>query len=255
MRAIVCSTKDLAGMNMFEKFTEKGFKSTNKLWEGIPVFEKDDLILVRTNSELVFANILNDLEAEEIIFASRHKSKSGEPTLTCHFPGNFGPADLGGKEGELCKASANTLRNIYLEIIKSELDYKVSLEVTHHGPLISQPCCFVELGSSEKQWRDEIAANFLVDCILKGLEKKNKVKTVIGIGGGHYATKFSELEKQYAFGHILPKYAQDYLTREIVEVMIEKTIPKASKIIIDKKGTRSQSDVQKMLEEFEVELV
>lgn len=256
MKAIVCSTKDTAGMNMFEKFIEKGFKSTDHLWEGIPVFGKDNLILVRTNSELlVYADILTDLEADEIIFASRHKSKSEEPTLTCHFPGNFGPADLGGKQGELCKASANTMRNIYLEIMKSELEYKVSLEATHHGPFISQPCCFIELGGSEKQWQDEVAANFLVDCILKGLEKKDESKTVVGIGGGHYVAKFSELEKQFAFGHILPKYAQEYLTKEMVEMMMNKTIPRASKVIIDKKGTRSQSDVQKMLEGFEIEII
>ena len=37
-------------------------------------------------------------------------------------------------------------------------EYSVTLEVTHHGPLIEIPCCFIELGSQEKQWNDKEAA-------------------------------------------------------------------------------------------------
>ena len=154
MKAIVISTKDLAGMTMFESFIEKGFKLTDDLWEGNEIYKKNDWVIIRTDVDQIYFDAVNDIDADEIIFASRHRSASGEPTLTAHVCGNFGPADYGGQDGKLSVASANTMCNIYREMVNCTLDYKVSLEVTHHGPLVEIPHCWIELGSSEKQWQD-----------------------------------------------------------------------------------------------------
>lgn len=255
MIGIVCGAKDIASMNMFEKFLDRGFKITDRIWEGMPVYQRNDILLVKTNSELVYADNLEDLDVSEIVFASRHRSEAGEPALSTHSIGNFGSADLGGRPGVLGFCLPNLERSIYLELRKCTLDYDVTLEATHHGPRLTKPCVFVELGSSEKYWKDEEAASFVVSCIIRGLEKEDRAETVVGVGGGHYCEKFSELESEkYAFGHILPKYAQDFLSKEMVRQMLERT-PRASKVIMEKKGVKAQSEVREKLGEFDIELV
>jgi D-aminoacyl-tRNA deacylase len=251
MKAIVVSEKDLAGMTMFPFFLEQGFKQTDKISEGKPIYERGDWMLVTIQKRQVFADSLQDLDADEIVFASKHQSASADPTLTAHAPGNFGPADLGGAPKTLCKASTQTMRNIYSEIVRCDLDYKVSLEVTHHGPCIPQPCCFVELGSSEKQWHDRDAAAFLVDCIMKGIDSHDETPAAIGIGGNHYCATLSQYEGEVAFGHICPKYAQKYLDAAMVQQMIDKTIPEPKKILIDKKGVATRGKLLDMLKHFE----
>lgn len=258
MKAIICSTKDLAGMNLFERFLEKGFFQTEKTWEGMPVFQKEELLLVRTNNELVDADNITNLDADEIIFASRHSSAAKIPTLTVHAPGNFGKADLGGKDGELCFVNANTVRNVYLELLKNPFpEYQVSLEVTHHGPFVRQPCCFAELGSSGQQWKDEKAAGFLADCILRGLENMETAETAIGIGGPHYAPSFSKKEAtgSIAIGHICARYAQDFLDKKKIEEMAEKTIPRPNKVLVDEKGIKSKTKLLQLVGGYDIELI
>ena len=238
-------------MNMFDFFTEK-FKLTSNTFDGNSIFEYKDLMLVRVESELVYADNLRDLQADEIIFASRHSSAAGEPALAAHVCGNFGPNDLGGDFGKLSMASANTMRNIFKEMVKTDLDFKVTMEATHHGPYLDVPSCWIELGSTEPQWKDETAAEFLVNAIFKGLESKETTQTAIGLGGNHYCSKFNQYEGEYAFGHILPKHSQDNLNKKMVEYMIERTIPKVDKIFIDKKGLSGQSKVQERLKNFDL---
>ncbi|MCG2783360.1 MAG: D-aminoacyl-tRNA deacylase, partial [Candidatus Altiarchaeales archaeon] len=84
------------------------------------------------------------------IVASRHSSKSGTPTLTCHSTGNFGPAEAGGNPRELGIAPALYLRQALLNLKKNPpAGYEISLEVTHHGPSsLPFPIMFVEVGST-----------------------------------------------------------------------------------------------------------
>ncbi len=255
MITLVFSTKDPASMLMFDIMSEH-FKASEKEWEGMAVFVRDNIELLRTNSELVFFNQVNDIDTDEIIFMSRHKSASAKPTITAHFCGNFGPADLGGEPGKLSTADALLMQQVFKELLGCFLDYDVSLEVTHHGPLVKIPHFWVELGSSEKQWNDSEAAEFIVNSVLKALEKKPESKQVgIGIGGGHYAPVFSKIEEETPLGHIMPKYAQEYLSKEMLVQMIEKTFPEPKVIFIDKKGVRQQSTVKKLAEETGLEVI
>lgn len=258
MKAIVCSRKDAAGMNLFEKFCEKGFEPAGKTWEGNPVFGKGDLILVTVNDELLYSDNLSGLDVSEIIFPSRHSSAAKVPTFTVHPIGNFGKAELGGRDGELCQVNANTMRNIYGEILKNPFpDFQVSLEVTHHGPFIKQPGCFVELGSCEAQWKNEKAADFLADCILNGLESGKTAETAIGIGGPHYAPAFSKIEAagNLALGHICARYAQDGLDKKKIEEMINKTLPTPKKVLVDENGIKSKTKLLQLAKDYEVELI
>jgi len=260
MKAIVFSSKDMAGKNIAEALIEKKFKITDGVFEGNPVYSNGEWDLIETNSELVYAEHLNELNYEKIIFASRHKAASGKPTLTTHICGNFGANDLGGERNKLSKGDALLMLSIFKQIKNNNplADYSISLEATHHGPFINIPHCWVELGGSEKQWKDKQAADFLAECIIKGIENYDEVKgtpVAIGLGGNHYASKFNRYEGQYAFGHILPKYAQSSLNLKTINQMIQQTTPEPDFIIIDKKGIAQQSEVRKLIKNLGKEVV
>jgi D-aminoacyl-tRNA deacylase len=253
--AIAVSTKNMASMNLFARFLEKGFEPTDKKWHGHSIYQLGEIDLIQTDEEVVYADSLNDVSYDQIVVACTHRSSAGVPAMTVHYIGNFGPADLGGKPGVLGVALANPARNIFQEMKNGYENFEITMETTHHGPELYKPCCYVELGSSEKQWKDEDAADFLAGCIIKGLQSRHHKETAIGIGGGHYCDKFNDLTDDYAFGHIMPKYAIEYLNEKMARQMIEKTVPKATKIFIDKKGTKKQSEIRKMLSEYEIEMV
>lgn len=254
MIAIVFATDNEASMNMFERFLENGFRQTAAVFQNFPIYEKEDIILARARQNICYLEQLDDLKADQIIVASSHKSEAGTPSFTIHPPGNFGRNELGGNERQLSYTNSQVMRNIYLQMLKNERkDYMVCLEQTHHGPTqFKTPMCYVELGSSEKQWADAEAADFLVDCILKGLKTNEKAESVIGVGGNHYASLFSKLEADYAFGHMCPKYSLDYLDEAMVKQMVEKTSPKPKKVIFDEKGIRQKSALKELFSSYEM---
>ena len=89
------------------------------------------------------------------------------------------------------------------------LPFGVTFEVTHHGPYLETPTLFIEIGSSEASWGDRDAAR----AIARSLTEVRVVAgpRAIGIGGGHYAPRFTEvcLTKRISFGHMLPVHAFD----------------------------------------------
>ena len=89
------------------------------------------------------------------------------------------------------------------------LDFEVTFEVTHHGPYLTTPTLFIEIGSSEATWGSIDAA----DAIARALSSVDVASypAAMGIGGGHYAPRFTEssLGKKISFGHMLPNYAID----------------------------------------------
>lgn len=256
MIAIVVSQRDTAGMNLFQRFLERGFREKETVFGGMPVYAKGDLLLVRVSQDIIHAEGLDSLGASELVFASRHKSESGRPTLTAHPTGNFGKAEYGGNERELCFVNPNTMRNIFVKMVECPLEeYAVSLEQTHHGPTgFKTPMCFIELGSSESQWKDEKAAGFLADCILSGLGSKEKAEKACGFGGNHYSPLFTKLEGEFAFGHMCPKHSLQLLDAELAGQMAERS--GAHKAVIDRKGIKGKGRLLFCLRDFfeEIEL-
>jgi D-aminoacyl-tRNA deacylase len=183
-------------------------------------------------------NLDERIDGDVFIFATTHRSEKGVPSLTVHAPGNWSSADLGGKESELCVAPATVIRRLYLSL-KEKFDGVVSLEVTHHGPYMKKPVCFLEIGCSEKEWVDP-ALGKIIGEVLKDLVSNpyEEAKTVIGIGGGHYAPTFNRtLEKtDYAVGHILPKYKLDDLNEEMLKQAFERNLEKVELVLLDWKG-------------------
>jgi len=191
-----------------------------------------------------------------IIFASKHASKEGVPTLTVHSDGNFCKAEVGGKDCSLSIAPAPYLKSALLFYYENQLPgYKVSLEVTHHGPNLNKPSLWIEVGSTEREWNDHKAIILACENIvnLKPIESE----VVVGFGGPHYAPKFTKviINEDVAIGHIMPKYVMDHVKVNMIKEMINNTIPKVDYALIDWKGTKSdfRRKIISKLEELNIE--
>ncbi len=115
--AIIISTKDPAGMNIKECLLVLfDFKELKEEFDNNYVYElnnnesiiKDkEIKLYTTNKETICCeNIDKIINADLFIFATKHQSKEGIPSFSCHAPGNWNKAELGGKEKQLCVAPA-----------------------------------------------------------------------------------------------------------------------------------------------------
>lgn len=244
MKTIVVSKEDIGGMNIYSRLLENfDFKETERAYRGNSFYEskKAGLQLILIDSMHIFSNNLDELNTEFIIFATRHSSKSGKPTLSVHPVGNWGKAELGGKDRTIVKTSSALMKS-YLRGLKEQqeqknLEFEVSYEVTHHGPFLETPCCFIEIGSTEKQWRNEKAGLAVAETIM---EKTSfpECKTSIGIGGLHYNPHFTQiaLSTEYAFSHMCPKYALPNFDGKMLEKAINASIEGVQEIIVEYKG-------------------
>jgi len=160
--AIVYYKDNIAGKTIVDEFRKMAFSPQ------VPIIE--------LNKETIYSediNVRNYPELKEVdflFFASTHRSKKGDPSLCLHVAGNWRSADLGGSEGKVCMTSAFVMKYLFGKLeenagkVKEVYEkYKVSMEATHHGPLVDIPSCFIELGSLEDEWRDEKAARVLAE--------------------------------------------------------------------------------------------
>jgi len=147
-----------------------------------------------------------------LVFASRHSGETG-PLLTAHFTGNPGAADFGGEPGQLARSWPAGLARILSNLRGTAPDgYEVGIECTHHGPTdLEVPSMFVEVGSSETQWRDPEAAEAVARAILSLDAQEPVDRTIVGFGGGHYAPRFERISREtdWAVGHILADWGLD----------------------------------------------
>jgi len=220
--ALINSRQDKAGVNIRHHIEQLlthdpscGYEERDRTYEFIEVEER--LI----HAEHVDAKI----DADLLIFLSRHYSVTPVPVLTVHVTGNFGPADVGGIPRRLAPAAPvmmqATLRSLRKHCPEG---YRVSYEVTHHGPTgLSLPSFFVEIGSTEKEWTDQVAARAVAESVLSAAPA-NSVP-LIGFGGNHYATRETEiaLTSRGAFGHIAHTREIAVLDEEMIRAMMAKS--------------------------------
>jgi len=223
---IVVSREDKASMNIAQFLTEKWRK------EDEIFFHEEKFLVFIDDMHLYHDSIDAELEKkygikpEVIIFPSRHKAKAERKTLSVHPIGNYGNADFGGKEKELVLSSpvlmTNALRMLY-EKAKG-MDYEICFEVTHHGPYLSTPSFFIEVGSTEREWMDMDACKKIAE-VLHELNFPPNKKIALGIGGGHYAPRFTDiaLKEGISFGHMIPEYHLNSLDKKTAEKMIDAT--------------------------------
>ncbi|MFQ5474696.1 MAG: D-aminoacyl-tRNA deacylase [Candidatus Nanoarchaeia archaeon] len=247
--AIIVSTKDQAGMNIRSNLAPH-FTETEEEYDRHRILEKtikDNRIrLVTTDKNSIDCeHIDKELPSDLIIFATKHQSAAGIPSLSVHSPGNWGNAEMGGKDNFLCTAPPNLLRHALfkLEEKAKEMEQEIVQECTHHGPALDCPVMFIEIGSSEVQWTDPKAGDIIAQTILELLDEINiipKHKIAFGIGGPHHCPQFTRAihRTDLAFGHICPKYMLTSLTKKMIEQAIQK--PKADIVVLDWKGLSSE---------------
>lgn len=228
--SIITSRQDPAGRNIKAELAKLGIQ-TYEVEEDIVYPEHVD-----KNPELK--------NSDFFIFASWHKSEKYNKTLSVHPVGNWHQADFGGKPETIDKSNPFFLKFLFQTLNKiateKEADYEITMEVTHHGPEISKPCCFIEIGSSEKEWDDKKAVNIISETIkqaIKNYKPNSNWISCIGIGGPHYCPSFNkiQLSSNYAISHIIPEYALP-LTEEMLKEAIDKTEEQVKTAILDWKA-------------------
>ena len=227
-RLLVCYEQDLPSFNMKEQLLKKlewedlGSDGTNSY------LKNGNYVLMTIDRMHVHAENI-DREAEEfgikvddMVVLSRHSSSSGKPTLTVHPIGNYRTNEMGGQAETLVKANPHLMTAALRRMAAVNKDpvYSVSFEVTHHGPYVDVPTMYIEIGSDESHWGDKAAAEVLVDSLLSAEEKDHPV--VIGVGGGHYAPRFTDLvlSMKVDMGHMVPNYQISESSDEDVARMI-----------------------------------
>ncbi len=268
--AIITSNKDTASMNIrenllkyhsFEK-TEKGYDSYD-IYRHIDNAKTDqDTILVTANKEsLDCEDIDKEIDADFFIFATRHQSSAGTPSLSVHTPGNWSQADCGGRGEKLCISPALHLRAAYLDLLENAkcMEHEITVEQTHHGPYIKKPCMFIEIGSCKEYWKDTAAGKIIADCIIRLINNKDidkqEIKTAMVLGGGHYNQVANKImaRTDIAIGHICAKFLLGKLDVLMLKQAIEKHTTKVDMIILDWKGLgQHKKHVNSLLEEIDM---
>jgi D-aminoacyl-tRNA deacylase len=220
MKLVVCSAVDAASVNITERLLGRGQWAQEGVFEGVPVRWKGDAAVVTIPVHHLFYDDIDERVEKAlgtrpslVIFASRHKSASNMRTLTVHPIGNFGKAQMGGRDGALVPAPphemTHALRVLRARAKEASLAYQVSFEATHHGPFLATPTFYIEIGSDEQAWKEPGPAEAIagtIEDVLNGDAPQYPV--ALGVGGGHYVPRITDvaLEKKISFGHMLPSY-------------------------------------------------
>jgi D-aminoacyl-tRNA deacylase len=256
--AILYSKKDPAGVNIAEQLKN----------HFIPQAQ-----IIELSKDTIYSEQIDEKEErlknmDFIIFATRHKSSNPGKTLSIHAPGNWRNADFGGKDSKLSMTSALALKYLFQKLNENAFslpEYRVTLECTHHGPLIlTKPCLFIEIGAGEAEWKDKKAGEIIAKTIAdfqdfekwKTEENNKNIKVAIGVGSPHYAPNFTKIqaskESNIAISHIIPEYHLPLNESMILEA-IKKTIEHTDLILVDWKGcgnSESRQEVIKIIEKL-----
>ncbi len=244
MPAILFSSKAQASPTIASQLIPLGFDKKNETeWE----FGRTRLIDAKVESML---DAPTSFETDYFIVLSKHRSEANLKSLTVHIPGNWDSADFGG-DRRILNISYPGMQRILLRKMaeknkKYGLGFNVAYEVDHHGPTIQKPIIFVEIGSTEAEWSNPVAGKIIAESVFESIneEKENRgqCENFFAAGGGHYAPKFTELalKKDFAFGHMLPKYRADSIAIDTFVQALEKNLEPVEKILIDRKGLNKE---------------
>lgn len=242
---VICSILDEASSNVanrlinkhdFTKDNNSSFKSKNY----------PDMRLHLTNKPSLYADDLDEIypDAGCFIFVSQHKSASNIPTLTCHTTGNFNENIYGGKAREIGICSPWVLKQYFLELSGERNNvpqYDITLEASHHGPTsLRKPTLFIEIGSTQREWSDEVAAESLCRALLKVIFHKPRKceKVAIALGGSHYPSKFNRilLDSEFGLASIVAKHNLRHIDTMMINQLKSKSTEPVSYAIYDSKG-------------------
>lgn len=188
-------------------------------------------------------------EVTDITFLSSHSSSAEIKSLTVHPTGNFADAKLGGKARTLARSSPETMTPALRMLWESYGGdgFEITLESTHHGPCIEIPNYYIEIGTTEKEWKDRSALEAVKEAVFSDSAKDSA--NFVGVGGGHYMPKVTKyaLNNEINVGHLISKHDHDIITREQIEEAVDKT-GNCRGFIMDRKGSRGP--VRAMIKEI-----
>ncbi|CAA6670096.1 unnamed protein product [Spirodela intermedia] len=172
-------------------------------------------------------------KVEEVIFLSRHAAVTNRPALTVH---PIGVPHLredevplqGGRPG--WASLPNPRMGPWIRLLKRIADahgltpeFEVTLEATHHGPVVNTPTMFVEIGSTEEYWGRQDAAQVIALLLWEGLGLDGggglghwdsggggeTSRVLLGLGGGHYVPRHMDIVAKEGVwvGHMLSGYS------------------------------------------------
>ena len=218
--ALVSSRQDKAGENIRHHLMQL-LDAGGVSWGQGHSYE-----FIEVDGRLIHAEgIDKNTDADLVIFTSRHYSTNPVPVLTVHITGNFREAELGGTARTLAPAATAMMQATLRSLAKHCPEgYRVSYEVTHHGPTdLSLPSFFVEIGSTEKEWVDPAAGLAVAQSVLSAVPQDPV--PLIGFGGNHYAARETEiaLSSRGAFGHIAHTREAATLDETMIKAMMEKS--------------------------------
>lgn len=206
--------------------------------QEIPSYVNGEVRLLKHDNSIVKEDHLDKRWEEatgefvdEVIFLSKHTAVSNRPALTIHPIGvphlsedEVPPA--GGKPG--WAAPPNPRIGPWLRLLKKIAEkhnltpeFEVTLEATHHGPIVNSPTMFAEIGSTEEYWKRQDAAQAIALLVWEGLglgervavgdwrRYKGSKNILLGIGGGHYVPRHMDivLNDGVWVGHLLSGYS------------------------------------------------
>ncbi len=203
---VVCSAADKASQNIKRRLFELASWDLHIPKKGLWKYKHFRLLEVEGR----FVDSLNfeqDLNADLLIFASRHQSEARkEPLITVHFTGDVCTKDEPAKENSLASAAPCALKQLALQL-RRHAPVETVMEATHHGPYaLETPSLFVEIGSSEHEWIRRDLGTVVAKAILD-LEPKvahHRCTTAVGFGGPHYAVRHTDvlLRTDVCVGHV-----------------------------------------------------
>ena len=261
MPTVIYSTADLGGANIADKLRGLfDFREVEPVEGNFRVWKNGGVTLAEIRTEHIFADYIDQhFHDDFIIFASRHRSESRRPTLCVHPCGNWeDKAEFGGRPRTLEPTTALPMKAALKFIAESSLPegFEVTYEATHHGPHLSTPFFFVEIGSTEREWVVPELGELLARAIMRACEAREGGKVAIGIGGIHYEEKFTKraLESGVAMGHMCPKHHIDAFDAGMARQAVEKTVEKAELALIDWKSLKAleREKAMKVLEEIDL---
>ena len=237
---ILFSSRIAASANPAKILMEECFSESGGEWKW------KGHTLVDTGVENIL-EVPTDFQSDGLVVLSTHKSKKEYPALTVHVPGNWDAADFGGEPRTLNTVMPGRMKEILMGQAEGNekygLGWNVNMEVDHHGPTCSVPIMFVEIGSSEREWNNPVAARINAEAVIRMLESGADYDSYFCVGGGHYSQKFTKMglgDPERAAGHILPKYRAPSIGMDTFAQAMEKSVGDTCGVLIEKKGVRRE---------------
>ncbi|MGI0054014.1 MAG: D-aminoacyl-tRNA deacylase [Thermoplasmata archaeon] len=158
--------------------------------------------------------------AVPLVFPSLHRSAEGIRCFTVHPLGVWAGDRSAPESGPWLVPTAPRLMAAALRALSEGADragLPVSYEATHHGPRLSRPAFFMEIGGGAPPGDPTAEEIRILAEALAGLRVDLRDRVAVGAGGGHYVPHFTELalSRRWAFGHLIARHVLAGLDREM----------------------------------------